>query len=1273
MRKLKGCLSVILSMAILLSLFPVSVFASEQTTENVFAGGDGTAENPYQVSTPEQLDAVRNDLSAHYVQINDIDLLEWANWEPIGSGDSLSGSTLVEELPETEYLPFKGSYNGQDYSIKNLSIKDSKVSFNSDCFGLFAAVDGGTVQNLKLSGVEISIDKTTTDYVYLWEEYGASYSVNVGSIAGTCYNSTISNCTVDGFISVIHCSHASVGGIVGYGNVTGCISRVSLYLNADRDARYENDSDITCGGITGKSSGVNGVIRNCSNYGDIIAYAGNFADVGGIAGENGCIEDCMNFGDITGYITCGSSSSNFASNCNIGGIVGATSSNYVRRCINYGNVFAYSSYIKSGWYTTGSSAGGIAGYCGYYGSGRIFNCINISAKIYSYTHDASGNEVTDDAGRIAGYSISTNGCYSYSQTLVNKTLVEGVATDKNGGNCTDEQLVLKNTYSDFDFEDTWQLGTDNFKYPVLKISTLSSGCGENDNGNSDEPEVVEEKIVYGENRMSFGKDITGYVGDEIDSLVVYTSANENIASLDIKSSNTDIVEIGTIEIGVGDYITSENEHKATIPLKLKAEGSSTITITSPEGVSESIDVVVQKSSYEIKLYSEVPAMVVGKGRQIGAAVQLENNGVVFEGNTAYSFVSSNSNIVSLTDVRNESDGTYFTIKGVEEGSAIITITENNTGAVFSGVVQVNQGILTFNAEALPSYYDRKNEYNGYIGGMYIDEFQMTEKDDNTMSVAFNIYNTVNIVGVVDVYDSNGNIIRSEQIKRFDGGYVTSIKDTLISGYKLIEDTFITGNILTYKQDSYSVKTPISIDVPKGGHIEITNDPLYSNTCAIFNCTEFITTSILMFGDVISVSANTKKEISEITGKNVVDKFLKEYIASLSGKTCNEKIVKLGGKFAEKLTEKSLKAILSSSITGELASFVDEGKAILAECDINLEEIIISSAGSVGIGIAEGTLKKAMGPFGDVLGGMFKFSEYASYSNFLVDICKSHENHALRIYFDDKNGCLSNNGVSIKAENGTADLSASNYVMHSIVLSNEKDLNGQMKSSLDSMSSEYVVRNIYLERDGKISQPTQPVQVTIPVPEEWIPDYCKLYWVQEDGTLEEIQAIASFNNLVFTTNHFSYYAIVYDMPTLSISGAITSFGDSLISTTVRLFSDGAEIAQTTTTSGTYMLNNISAGTYTLEVSKADHVTRTYEITVSDEDGVQNVKIHLLGDVTGDGKVNTIDINRVYAHVRETNLLSGYELECANVAGSGETVNTIDVNRIYAHVKEISLLW
>ncbi len=111
---------------------------------------------------------------------------------------------------------------------------------------------------------------------------------------------------------------------------------------------------------------------------------------------------------------------------------------------------------------------------------------------------------------------------------------------------------------------------------------------------------------------------------------------------------------------------------------------------------------------------------------------------------------------------------------------------------------------------------------------------------------------------------------------------------------------------------------------------------------------------------------------------------------------------------------------------------------------------------------------------------------------------------------------------------------------------------------------------------------------------------------------------------------------------------------------------------TTTDGTYKLTSVAPGTYSLVVSKLNHATRTYEITVTGEDIAQDVKIHLLGDITGDGKLNARDVNRANAHAKKTATLTGYELVCADVNADGR-VNARDVNRMNAHAKKTALLW
>ena len=106
------------------------------------------------------------------------------------------------------------------------------------------------------------------------------------------------------------------------------------------------------------------------------------------------------------------------------------------------------------------------------------------------------------------------------------------------------------------------------------------------------------------------------------------------------------------------------------------------------------------------------------------------------------------------------------------------------------------------------------------------------------------------------------------------------------------------------------------------------------------------------------------------------------------------------------------------------------------------------------------------------------------------------------------------------------------------------------------------------------------------------------------------------------------------------------------------------------SGTMTLLKRGTLTITIYPKGNPELIRTFTCTVkSDEPDVEN---YLLGDVTGDGKVNTRDLNRLYAHVNGTNPLTGDAFACGDVTGDGK-INTRDLNRLYAHINESNLLW
>ncbi len=151
----------------------------------------------------------------------------------------------------------------------------------------------------------------------------------------------------------------------------------------------------------------------------------------------------------------------------------------------------------------------------------------------------------------------------------------------------------------------------------------------------------------------------------------------------------------------------------------------------------------------------------------------------------------------------------------------------------------------------------------------------------------------------------------------------------------------------------------------------------------------------------------------------------------------------------------------------------------------------------------------------------------------------------------------------------------------------------------------------------------------------------------------------------------------------VSGSVVSFLNDTDTVTIQLIEQGhSEVAyETTVTGGTltgskytaaYSFSQVPAGTYTMKVSKANHVTREYTVTVGASAVTQDVQINLLGDINGDGKVNFSDLGKANAHTKKTLTLTGYEFACADVNADGK-VNFSDVGKINAHVKQTSLLW
>lgn len=101
-KSIRFFLSCILILNFFVSLKPLKVNGVS------FDGGSGTVEDPYIISTAEQLDAIRDNHSASYRLANDIDLTNYIDkkygtegWKPIGGGD--------------DSYSFDGNFDGNGY------------------------------------------------------------------------------------------------------------------------------------------------------------------------------------------------------------------------------------------------------------------------------------------------------------------------------------------------------------------------------------------------------------------------------------------------------------------------------------------------------------------------------------------------------------------------------------------------------------------------------------------------------------------------------------------------------------------------------------------------------------------------------------------------------------------------------------------------------------------------------------------------------------------------------------------------------------------------------------------------------------------------------------------------------------------------------------------------------------------------------------------------------------------------------------------------------
>ena len=257
--------------------------------ENVsFAGGSGTKEDPYQIETLEQLQAVANDMAASYVLTADIDAGSLEAWTPIGT---LVATDEAGETPDPAYA-FTGTFDGNGHTISNLNVVGTQML--SGLFGVTAnaTVSNVTFKNLTVEG-SVMVGAIGVD---AFAEVGYPAQM-IGALTGASMDSVYSGCAVSNVTMTVDSnpeaqdlfSGAQNCGILGGGfegsSLSDCtVSNSTLTVSGDY-----------CYGI----GGMNGCVmtgeyyRNCA-VSNVTVKTGNHADlIGGAVGYTGNIDGAV--------------------------------------------------------------------------------------------------------------------------------------------------------------------------------------------------------------------------------------------------------------------------------------------------------------------------------------------------------------------------------------------------------------------------------------------------------------------------------------------------------------------------------------------------------------------------------------------------------------------------------------------------------------------------------------------------------------------------------------------------------------------------------------------------------------------------------------------------------------------------------------------------------------------------------------------------------------------------------------------------------------------
>ncbi len=274
-----------------------------------YQGGDGSAENPYLIATVGDLQCVRDNLSANYEIISDIDAAGF-NFATIGSFQN----------------PFTGKIKGNGHHISNLTVGGTGSNYNA----MFSYASNAEISDLTFINPTLNID-------------GSSYNA---LLISDMQSSVLKNVHVVG-LTVNADTEGEFGGLVNRATVSSSVTGCSV-----TNANINLPQASLVGGLVGETRTMSAI--TASAFSGSLTGKANVGGILGVSGPNaGSITNCHVDADIAGEHI-------------VGGIVGDMDTRIsIDRCYVEGTLSASQTYgtrIVNKGYAVGGIAGNISTY-----------------------------------------------------------------------------------------------------------------------------------------------------------------------------------------------------------------------------------------------------------------------------------------------------------------------------------------------------------------------------------------------------------------------------------------------------------------------------------------------------------------------------------------------------------------------------------------------------------------------------------------------------------------------------------------------------------------------------------------------------------------------------------------------------------------------------------------------------------------------------------------------------------------------------------------------